>query len=120
MLPLHRNVSPSRENWVAGTAHGTCYNYVNAYGVGRVEFYVTRPDKAENKAIFDDLLQHKAEIEQAFGGPLSWQRLSDKGASRIAVEIEGGSMNDESSWDVLQDAMVDGMKRLEGALRPYA
>lgn len=118
-LPLHQNVSPSRENWVAVTARGIYYSYVTAYGVGRVELYITRPDQAENKAIFDDLWQHKAEIEQAFGVSLSWHRLDDKVASRIAADIEGGSAHDESSWDRLQDAMVDGMKRFESSLRPF-
>ncbi len=118
VLPLHRNVSPSRENWVAASAHGTYYTYVTAYGIGRVEFYITRSDKAENKAIFDDVIQHKVEVERTFGGPLSWQRLEGKVASRISVNFDDGSTNDESSWDVLQNAMVDGMKRLESALRP--
>ena len=117
--PLHRNVTPSPQNWVAATAHGTYYAYVTSHGVGRVELYLTRPDRVENKAIFDDLRKHKAAIEQEFGAPLSWERLDKKGASRIAVEIDGGSANDESSWDALQDAMVDGMNKLEGALRPY-
>lgn len=119
VLDLHQNVSPSRENWIAATAHGLYYSYVTAYGAGRVELYITRPNQAENKAIFEDLRRHKHKIEQSFGTELSWQRLDSKVASRIAADIEGGSVNEESSWDALQDAMVDGMKRLEAALHPF-
>lgn len=117
--PLHQNISPSRGNWVASTAHGVFYSYVIAYGNGRVELYITRPDRVENKAIFDDLHRHKQRIEQAFGENLSWQRLDDRVASRIAADIQGGPVDDESSWDALHDAMVNGMKRLEAALRPF-
>jgi len=116
---LHQNVSPSETNWIAATAYGLYYSYVTAYGKGRVELYITRPDKAENKAIFDDLESHKREIEEAYGAPLSWQRLDGKISSRIAADIEVGSVRDEESWDTLQTAMVAGMKRLEAALQPF-
>lgn len=119
VLPLHQNVSPSRENWVAATAHGIYYSYVTAYGHGRVELYITRPDPAENKAIFDELQGNSAAIEAAFGGALYWQRRDAGVASRIAAELEGGSVNEESTWSALQDVMVDAMRRLEAALRPY-
>ena len=120
VIPLHQNVSPSTGNWIAASAHGTYYTYAFAHGVCRVELYLTKPDAAENKAIFDDLLKHKSEIEKAFGGPLDWQRMNDRAACRIAAEINAGVVHDESTWDRLQTAMVEGMKRLEAALRPYA
>ncbi len=120
VLPLHRNISPARDNWVAATAHGLQYNYVTARGIGRVELYITRSDPAVNKAIFEDLKQHEAAVEKAFGGPLYWQRMDGRMACRISVDVDDGSVNDESTWGQLHDAMVDAMKRLEAALRPYA
>lgn len=75
VIPLHQNVSPSKENWIAATSHGLYFAYVTARGAGRVELYITRPDRAENKAIFDHLQESKADVEDAFGGQLSWQRL---------------------------------------------
>ncbi|OWY71564.1 hypothetical protein B7486_07705 [cyanobacterium TDX16] len=119
VMSLHRNVSPSSENWIAATAHGLYYSYVTAFGVGRVELFITRPDQRENKAIFDDLKKNQTAIENAFGAPLDWLRLDAKVASRIAADVKGGSVLDEATWDTLQDKMVDAMKRLEAALRPF-
>ena len=117
-MSLHQTVSPSKENWIAATNHGVGFNYVTAHDKGRAELYLSRSEKAENKAIFDELLAKRDAIETAFGGSLSWQRLDNKVASRIAAEVDGGPVKDESTWDTLQEAMVDAMKRLEHALAP--
>lgn len=117
--PLHAGVAPTKENWVAADAKGIRLGYVTSYDTARVELYLFRASKEENKAIFDDLYSHKAEVEATFGGPLEWRRLDDKNASRVYVEIPGGSPNDESTWDTLHAALIDGMQRFEAALRPY-
>ena len=41
------------------------------------ELYIDRGLGAEeeNKAAFDQLREHQLEVEEAFGGPLSWERL---------------------------------------------
>ena len=119
VLPLHRNVSPSKDNWIAATAHGLLYSYVTSHGKGRVELYIQRSTRTENKLIFDAIHAHRDAIETAFGEKLSWQRLDHRRASRIASEIDGGNVLDERTWDGLQAAMVDGMCRLERALRPF-
>ena len=74
----------------------------------------------ENKRIFDRLHSHKKEIEGAFGGELSWQRLDDKQGCRIASLVPiGGYRSAESKWPEIQDAMIDTMARLEKALLPH-
>jgi len=118
-LALHQNISPSRDNWIAATNHGIQFNYVTAHDKGRVEIYMSRPVPAENKALFDYLHAMREEIERGFGDPLSWQRLDDKVACRIAFDIPGGSVKDESTWDELHADMVDAMKRLESTVSPY-
>lgn len=117
---LHENVTPSTVNWVGANAHGANYNYATPFGDCRVELYLCRSNKADNKAMFNDIAKHKADIERMFGGELSWQRMENNVASRIAAKLEGVSPNDESTWADLQDKMVDKMQRLEAALRPYA
>src|SRR5262249_60012570 len=89
---------------------------------GRVELYIDRGagKAAENKELFERINQHKEEIERAFGGPLSWQRLDNKQGCRIAYPIKvGGYRSDESRWPAIQDAMIDAMIRLEKALTPH-
>jgi hypothetical protein len=120
---LHANIAPTRENWIGTGAgrSGLSYNYVIRQHDTQAELYIDRGKDAdaENKAIFDKLAQSKAEIEQAFGGPLEWERLENKRASRISHGIGVGGYYDEGKWPEIQDAMIDAMIRLEKALKPY-
>jgi len=81
---------------------------------------IARPDADENKALFEHLAAHKAEIESTFGGALEWQDLPGKKASRIAYWIPGSNFEDEDSWGNLQGRMIEAMGRLEAALGPHA
>jgi len=75
---------------------------------------------AENKDIYDRLHRNKDDIEKAFGGPLSWQRLDDKQGCRICYTVaDGGYRSEESKWPAIQDAMIDAMGRLEKAVAPH-
>lgn len=51
----------------------------------RVDLYIDTGDQARNKEIFDALKARREEIEATFGGPLKWERMDEKRASRIAV-----------------------------------
>ena len=117
-LPLHRNVSPSRENWLAATVKGVLYMYVTAHGKGRVELCIENGTKDENEALFDHLHAHREQVEKTFRGRFDWRRLDGKKSSRISAPVEGGSVLDEATWPSLQEAMVEAMRRMESAVRP--
>ena len=90
---------------------------VQEYGV--VELYIDRGEALENKRIFDQLHNHKDEIEKAFGDSLLWERLDAKRACRIKRRIEtAGYRSPESEWPKLQSEMVESMSKLETALKP--
>lgn len=73
-----------------------------------------------NKAIYDQLLAHKAEIDAAFGEPLSWERLEGKRACRIRhTQTGGGYRSPEDHWPAIQDTAIKDTDRLEKALRPH-
>lgn len=121
--PLHSNITPSIYSWI-GTGAGRTglgYNYVITYKYGAIELYIDRgkDSKEENKKIFDELHSHKKEIEGVFGEELEWQRLDDRRASRIRKTYTYARLDDKNKWDKLQDDMVDGMIRLEKALKKY-
>jgi hypothetical protein len=100
---------------------GLNFNYVIRQDEGTVELYIDRgtEEGGTNKRLFDTLHGHRDEIERAFGGELSWQRLDNKRSCRIAHTVTlGGWKSDESKWPEIQDAMIDGMARLEKALKP--
>jgi hypothetical protein len=120
----HADIAPGEFSWIgAGSGvRGLPFVYAVQKEEGRVELYIDRGagKAAENKAIFDRIHQHKEEIEKAFGGALSWQRLDDKQGSRIAyITTAGGYRSDEAKWPGIQDTMIDAMIRLENALSPH-
>jgi CBS domain-containing protein len=61
----------------------------------RVELYIDQGNGEANKRIFDDLLKRREEIESEIGEELSWERLDQRRASRIAV-YRPGSITDDA------------------------
>ena len=118
----HSSRSPVKNGWIAAGAgkSGLSFNYVIwKEDEGGVELYIDTGDATENKKIFDALYAKKDQIERAFGGPLNWERLDGKRASRIRETIrKGGLSSGETIWPSIQDEMIDAMRRLDKALRP--
>lgn len=117
----HAHIKPTSHGWLGGSSgiRGLAFNYsiVQEYGV--VELYIDRGDSTENKRVFDQISERKSEIESSFGGPLLWERLDLKRASRIKHVIDrGGYRSPETDWPEVQSEMVDAMCRLEHALKP--
>jgi hypothetical protein len=119
----HAQRSPNKDSWIsagAGVQSGVSFNYVVwAADETGVELYLNTKDKSENKRIFDLLYEKKGDIEQAFGAPLSWERLDDKNASRVQFVLKEGGLRDETKWQSIQDAMIGAMDRLVKAVRPH-
>ncbi|HLC79285.1 MAG TPA: DUF4268 domain-containing protein [archaeon] len=124
LTDLHSNISPSKYHWIGAGAgkSGLSYNYVILYSYMGCELYIDRGKKFVepniNKIRFDNLLKHKDEIEKIFGDKLSWERLDNKRACRIAFIFDYG-LNDKNKWPEIQDKMIDVMIRLEKATKDY-
>lgn len=116
---LHAKISPGKEYWISAGAgkSGLGFSYVVRMDDAQVELYIDRGEAEWNKMVFNTFLQHRVEIEELFGGPLDWQLLPDKRASRIRFVISEYGLNEEDHWDELQDKLIDAMIRLEKALR---
>ena len=117
----HANIKPGTYHWLGASSgiRGLGLNYVIVQGFGIAELYIDRGDAVENKRIFDQLHARKDEIEKAFDGTLSWERLDTKRACRIKHIIErGGYRSPETDWPAIQSEMVDTMTKLETALKP--
>ncbi len=119
---LHETISPSHHGWIGTGAgkRGLAYNYSITKHEGKVELYIDRGKESadENNKIFDYFCDHKDDIEKSFGEKLSWERLENKRACRIAKTISLGGYRDPEKWDSAIDAMIDAMIRLEKALAP--
>ena len=122
--PLYANISPSERGDIrtAAGVRGLTFNCVIGMHTSRIELYIHRDTDADSDSeeIFDTLEESKADIENAFGEPLEWQRLEGKRACRIGKQFAlGGYRNSEEQWSEIQDAMIGGMIPLEAAFRPY-
>ena len=120
---LHSTISPGQYHWLGTGAgrRGLSLNYVLWEHEAAAELYIDRGKDAvvENKAISDALAASRVEIDGAFGGPLEWERLDNRRASRIRASVNtGGWKDDEATWPAIQDETIDAMVRLEHALRP--
>lgn len=116
---LFKNISPSKDNWIgAGTGiSSTTFNFVMSRNYARVELYLSRGIKEENKLIFDELFKYKEEIEEVLGANLIWERLDDKKASRIKYQKDDVNVFNELDWPNMIAFMVDSMVRFEKAFK---
>lgn len=120
---LHANISPNIYGWIGTGAgiSGVGFNYGIGQHDAKIELYIDKDkvDGRENKELFDKLFRNKEEIERAFGDNLSWERLDNRRASRIAKHYGNLGYKDEEQWEALSDAMIDAMIKLEKAISPY-
>lgn len=113
-----RSASP-REN----CGFGTGYSGIEliAWFVGddrlRAEVYLNRSEP-ENKAIYDLLHARKDEIESAFGAKLTWERLDNRKASRIAIYRAGSITDSDEELDELRGWLIDQLLRLRETFVP--
>lgn len=111
---LYKNISPSKDNWI-GTGSGlggVSYNSVISNYYARVEVYISRASKDENKAIFDALYQEQSRIEKTFGQALTWERLDNKKACRIKFEMQNVDYFDEEDWEKMISFMAENLPKL--------
>ncbi len=117
---LHAGVSPGTAHWVgtgAGIA-GLSYTYVVRKRDARVELYIDTPDGKENRRIFDALFGAREEIERRFDAPLEWDTKDGRRACRIKKTFDVGGWHDEDDGEAVHEQLVEGMIKLESAIRP--
>ena len=83
-----------------------------------IQLYIDTGDKEQNKAAFDQLKQQKDEIEQAFGGELSWERLDEKQACRISVYRAARVTDSSTQLEQTKQWAVETGLRFIDALQP--
>jgi hypothetical protein len=116
---LFQNISPSKDNWIGTSSglSGVSLNCVISKNYARVEIYINRGSTEENKRVFDELYSRKNEIEQKFGQPLTWERLSEKVTARIKFELGNVNYFEKEKWPTMIDFLVKNMIRLEETFR---
>jgi CBS domain-containing protein len=84
----------------------------------RVELYIDVGDKDHNKRIFDALYARREVLEETFGEPLSWERIDDKRASRVARYYPGTITDSKDALANLRIRAIEGMIRFRGVMLP--
>ena len=119
----HRRVRPGKYSWIgiSSGVRGASFNHVVWQKETGAELYVDRGRgmEHENLHIFGHLHTQREQIEGAFGGPLSWERLEGKRACRVRVTLQGGYRDPEENWGDTHTRMADAMNRLVDAIRPH-
>jgi hypothetical protein len=84
----------------------------------RAELYIDFGDASKNKAVFDWLLTLRTEIESATG-PLDWERLDQKRASRISLVRPNTTMEDANIHSAAMRAwLVQALLNLKAVFGP--
>ncbi|MGA2150380.1 MAG: DUF4268 domain-containing protein, partial [Bryobacteraceae bacterium] len=80
------------QNWYTFRSGIPGVDYGTSFAQGgrvRAEIYIDFGDAEANKAYFDRLYSHKEALESAFGESLTWERLDERRASRVAIYCPG-------------------------------
>ena len=115
------NVNPSRDNWINGFfgIGGFYLCCVANYDAARAEVVFGRGNKQENKDAFDSLYTHKAEIESALGTTLQWNRGDDIKSSKVFIQLNNVSIENETDWLQMANFHADWTKKFYDVIVPY-
>ncbi len=111
----------SPANWFSFTAgkSGFFYSFSFAHGNRfRVELWINTGVRDTTKKAFDTFIEQKNEIEHELGVSLSWERLDDGIASRIALYHSGKIEDDSQTLDLLKVWAIDTMIKFYQTFSP--
>jgi hypothetical protein len=116
---LFTNIKPTKDHWLSAGAgkSGISFTMVITKTCVRVELGILSASKEANKKYFKMLLQHRPEIEAAFGEPLEWQELPNSKMSRIKTELAGVNLFNEEDWDKMNSFFIEKLTKFEGAFK---
>lgn len=115
------NVNPSTSNTISGFfgISGFCISCVANYDQARIDFYLGKSDAAQNKAFYDALYKHKAEIEAELGISMTWERADQYKASWICYHLKDVSVTNEADWPRMAKFHAEWSDKICNAILPY-
>ena len=114
-----RKASPT--NWYAFSTGYGLVKYGANFAMGgraRIELYIDSSERDWNKKLFDHFNGHQTDFESELGGPLEWERLDERKASRIAIVREGSIDDDADTLSEIHDWMVDRLLKFRDVFGP--
>lgn len=118
---LFANVNTSKDNWINGAFGISGFNIacVANFDSARIELYLAKSKKEDNKKAFDSLFEHKDEIEKSLGVSLNWKRGDDIKSSKIFYHITGVSIEKEADWHQIAKFHAEWSKKFYDVIVPY-
>lgn len=115
------NVNPSKENWISGFFGVSGFNIscIANFDSARVDLYLGKAKKEENKKTFDMLMTHKDNIEKTLGVSLVWSRGDDIKSSKISYQLNGVSIENETDWLQMARFHAEWSKKFYDVIVPY-
>lgn len=115
------NVNPSKQNWISACfgMSGFDVSCIANMDSARVDLYLGKAKKEENKKAFDMLMTHKDDIEKALGVSLIWYRGDDIKSSKISYKLNGVSINNETDWLQMAKFHAQWSKKFYDVIVPY-
>jgi hypothetical protein len=114
------NCNPVTSNAIYGFfgISGCCLRCVVNLDEARVDFFLGKSIKEENKAAFDYLQGYKDEIEDSLLKKLTWNRENGKKASRISYSLKDVSLTNESDWPRIANFMGEWTSKFFEVILP--
>jgi len=115
------NVNPVRDNWINGFfgLGGFYLCCVANFDAARAEVVFGRGNKEENKAAFDGVFAHKAEIEEKLKTTLQWDRGDEKKSSKIFIQLNNVSIENETDWLQMARFHAEWTKKFYDVIVPF-
>ena len=111
------------QNWYSfATGFGSRMTYGANFAANqqaRVELYIDTGHGEENLRMFDQLEERRNEIEFEIEQSLSWERLDNRRACRIATYREGSITDDQDTLEGIRNWMVENLLRFKKAFDPH-
>lgn len=111
------------QNWysfssgVRGLRYGVSFN---GDGQIRAALYIDSDDGEVNERAFNSLKSNQAELEKAFGEPLTWEPLENRRACRIAAYRAGSIDDPEETLEQVREWASDRVRRIKAVLTERA
>lgn len=114
------NVNSTKNNYIHGYLglRGFSIACVANSNSSRVELYLGKSNKKENKASYDYLMMNKVRIEDQLGTSLIWARGDDIKASKIFYEIDSTGIGSEENWSIVAKFHAEWSKKFYDVFTP--
>lgn len=109
------------QNWYSFRSGVPGVDYSTSFAQGgrvRAEAYIDFGEADPNKSLFDRLQNQRDALERAFGEPLSWERLDERRASRVAVYCPGSIDADQEELARLRAWAIDRLLKFRSVFGP--